>query len=76
MIVFTVESGLRGYFAAVYNATTSECLQTGIGSYQTAEEAAVEAIEWAIEEGQHVQAENLNEKFFGVKKVKNVIDEL
>lgn len=41
----TVTSGLRGYFAVMYDQDGA--IQTGLGSYATSEEAAVEARQWA-----------------------------
>jgi len=47
----TVTSGLRGYFAVLVDGETSEPIQTGIGSYRTAEAAVPEARSWAEAEG-------------------------
>lgn len=40
-----ITSGMRGYFAVHYDEDGP--IQTGIGSYETPEEAAQEAYEWA-----------------------------
>lgn len=40
-----VTQGLRGYFAVLYD--NEDTIQSGIGSYSTAAEAAVEADEWS-----------------------------
>lgn len=44
----SVTSGLRGYFAVMWDEDGP--IRSGIGSYDTAEEAAVEAREWALAE--------------------------
>jgi hypothetical protein len=41
----SVTSGMSGYFAVMWD--NDGAIQTGIGRYATAEEAAVEAREWA-----------------------------
>ena len=60
---FGVSQGLRGYYAIVYDATTGEPIQTGIGSYDNEREAAVEAAEWAEAEHWSLEAEQLRLKY-------------
>ncbi len=43
-----VTSGLRGYFAVLYDQDGP--IQSGVGSYKSAKEAMVEAREWAESE--------------------------
>jgi hypothetical protein len=43
-----VTNGLRGYYAVLYDQDGP--IQTGIGSYETPEEAACEACDWAASE--------------------------
>jgi len=49
----TTTSGMRGFFAVLVDDSDGfpEPVQSGIGSYKTAEEAAGEAIDWARAEG-------------------------
>jgi hypothetical protein len=49
-----VTSGLRGYFAVLYNLEEGP-IQTGIGSYKTAEEAWQEAEAWARADGYQLE---------------------
>jgi len=59
---FQVASGMRGYFAILYDLETNECVQTGIGSYATKREALEEAADWAECENFITQAEKLREE--------------
>ncbi|WP_316207472.1 hypothetical protein [Bradyrhizobium sp. SZCCHNR3118] len=49
----TVTSGMRGFFAVLIDESAGfpEPVQTGMGSYQTAAGAAIEAKDWARAEG-------------------------
>jgi hypothetical protein len=49
----TVTSGMRGFFAVLIDETDGypEPVQSGPGSYESPEGAAVEAREWARAEG-------------------------
>jgi hypothetical protein len=49
MATLGVTQGLRGWFAVLYDSDGP--IQTGIGSYSTAEGASKEAIEWWEAEG-------------------------
>lgn len=60
-IQFGVTSGLRGCFALVYDDAGP--IQSGIGSYDTPELAAVEAAEWAESENYPIQAEKIREQY-------------
>ncbi len=51
----TITSGMRGYFAVLLS-WDEECgcctpWETGVGSYETAEETIPEAVSWARDEG-------------------------
>ena len=61
--IFQVSNGMRGYYAIVYDENTSECIQTGIGSYETYKEALLEAAEWAYCEMHVRQYEKLIEEY-------------
>jgi len=60
-IWFDVTRGLRGYFAVCYDEDGP--IQSGIGSYETPQEAAQEAVEWAMEEGRFGLADKLRNKY-------------
>jgi hypothetical protein len=49
-----VTSGLRGYFAVLYD--NDGPIESGIGSYKNWEGAAIEALDWAQAEGVPVDA--------------------
>lgn len=63
MIVFCVGKGMRGHYAMCVDDVTNECIQTGIGSYETPEEAAEEAVDWAECECYPVQAAKLRQQY-------------
>lgn len=62
-ISFQVTHGMRGWFAVMLDKNTGEPLHTGIGSYATSEEAAIEAAEWAEAEGFTAEAERLKKEY-------------
>ena len=49
MIHFGISSGLRGYFAIIYDEAGP--IQSGIGSYDNPQDAWSEAYDWAACEG-------------------------
>jgi hypothetical protein len=57
MYYLTTSHGLRGWFAVLVDDSNGfpEPVQTGYGSYETAEEARKEAEEWAIAENLKVR---------------------
>ena len=70
MISIGVTSGLRGYFAVLYDEAGP--ITSGIGSYETPEAAAEEARDWAVSEGGiHILDRNVREILYGRFKNRN-----
>jgi Domain of unknown function (DUF3850) len=57
----TITSGLRGHFAVLVDGSDGEPIQTGVGSYKTAEAAVDEAVDWAREVGVPFRFEGYDE---------------
>lgn len=68
MISFGISSGLRGWFAIVYDEAGP--IQSGIGSYRDEGGAYDEAYDWALSEGRHSEARKiLQEKALWEKRL-------
>jgi hypothetical protein len=68
-----VTNGLRGYFAVAYDELGP--IQSGVGSYRTAEQAAEEAYDWAMSEfGITMLDETTKELLYGRFKNRNSKD--
>ena len=60
-IRFGVTYGMRGFFAIIYD--NDGPIQSGIGSYSSGKEAAIEAIEWAESENYPIEAQKLRKEY-------------
>jgi hypothetical protein len=60
-IRFDVTSGMRGFFAVMYDDEGP--IQSGIGSYDNSTAAALEAMQWAQSEGFPSEAARLRMKY-------------
>ncbi len=49
-----VEQGLSGWYAVLYD--NEGVIQTGLGRYQTRDQAVAEALDWADAEGHRLEA--------------------
>jgi hypothetical protein len=58
---FGVTSGMRGFFAVMYDDEGP--IQSGIGSYDNSTAAALEAMQWAEAEGFSSEASRLRMKY-------------